>query len=412
MAEKKKTEKKETKKTTVKKTNVKSQKASNKSAEAKTKKTNKAPSVLKEEKKVEEKIDTYKIKKEKKNGKFKTWFNNLTLEQIVIGGVIIIAILLLVLIGVSTKNTKTKDGDDIVVKVDGKTITADDLYKALKKQNGESVAINLIDEYILDKEYKTTDEMKESAESTIENYKTTYGDSYTQFLQYNGLNSSKELKNLLIKNSKLTLVTEAYIKDNLTEKEMKDYYENSIYGDISAKHILISFDYDDDATDEEKEAKEKEAKQKALEIIDKLKNGEDFSELAKKYSTDTGSKENGGDLGYFNTGDMLEEFEKAAYKLNVNEYTLEPVKTTYGYHIIMKTGEKKKPSYKKSKETIIEKLVDEKKTNDSTISVKAMVNLREKYNIKIKDKTIKSDYDNYIKESTTTTTTTTTSSSN
>ena len=109
---------------------------------------------------------------------------------------------------------------------------------------------------------------------------------------------------------------------------------------------------------------------------------------------------------------MLEEFEKAAYKLNVNEYTLEPVKTTYGYHIIMKTGEKKKPSYKKSKETIIEKLVDEKKTNDSTISVKAMVNLREKYNIKIKDKTIKSDYDNYIKESTTTTTTTTTSSSN
>lgn len=412
MAEKKKTEKKETKKTTVKKTNVKSQKASNKSAEAKTKKTNKAPSVLKEEKKVEEKIDTYKIKKEKKNGKFKTWFNNLTLEQIVIGGVIIIAILLLVLIGVSTKNTKTKDGDDIVVKVDGKTITADDLYKALKKQNGESVAINLIDEYILDKEYKTTDEMKESANKTIENYKTTYGDSYTQFLQYNGLNSSKELKNLLIKNSKLTLVTEAYIKDNLTEKEMKDYYENSIYGDISAKHILISFDYDDDATDEEKEAKEKEAKQKALEIIDKLKNGEDFSELAKKYSTDTGSKENGGDLGYFNTGDMLEEFEKAAYKLNVNEYTLEPVKTTYGYHIIMKTGEKKKPSYKKSKETIIEKLVDEKKTNDSTISVKAMVNLREKYNIKIKDKTIKSDYDNYIKESTTTTTTTTTSSSN
>ena len=167
MAEKKKTEKKETKKTTVKKTNVKSQKASNKSAEAKTKKTNKAPKVLKEEKKGQEKkkvkkIDTYKVKKEKKNGKFKTWFNNLTLEQIVIGGVIIIAILLLVLIGVSTKNTKTTNGDDIVVKVDGKTITADDLYKTLKKQNGQSVAINLIDEYILNKEYKTTDEMKDA----------------------------------------------------------------------------------------------------------------------------------------------------------------------------------------------------------------------------------------------------------
>ena len=414
MAEKKKTEKKETKKTTVKKTNVKSQKASNKSAEAKTKKTNKTPKVLKEEKKGQEKkkvekIDTYKVKKEKKNGKFKTWFNNLTLEQIVIGGVIIIAILLLVLIGVSTKNTKTTNGDDIVVKVDGKTITADDLYKTLKKQNGQSVAINLIDEYILNKEYKTTDEMKESANKTIESYKSTYGNSYTQFLQYNGLNSRKELKDLLIKNNKLTLVTESYIKDNLTEKEMKDYYESSIYGDISAKHILISFDYDDNATDKEKEEKEKKAKEKALDIIKKLKNGEDFSELAKKYSTDKGSKENGGDLGYFNTGDMVEEFEKAAYKLNVNEYTLEPVKTTYGYHIIMKTGEKKKPSYKKSKETIIEKIVDEKKNNDSTISAKAMINLRKKYNINIKDKTVKSEYEDYIKEATTKTTTTSSS---
>lgn len=404
MAEKKKTEKKEIKKSTVKNNN-KSQKAQNKSNGAKTKKASKAQSVLKGREKEVEKIDTYKVKREKKNSNFKTWFNNLTLEQVVIGGVIIIAILLLILIGVSTKNTKTKEGNDIVIKVDGKTITADDLYNALKKQSGQSVAINLIDDYILNKEYKTTDEMKESANKTIENYKTTYGDSYTQFLQYNGLNNSKELKNLLIKNSKLTLVTEAYIKDKLTEKEMKDYYENNIHGDISAKHILISFDYDDNATDKEKEEKEKKAKEKALKIIEKLKKGEDFSELAKKYSTDTGSKENGGDLGYFNTGDMVEEFEKAAYKLNINEYTLEPVKTTYGYHIIMKTGEKKKPSYKKSKETIIEKLIDEKKNNDSTISAKAMANLREKYNIKIKDKTIKNEYDNYLKESTTTTTT-------
>lgn len=73
----------------------------------------------------------------------------------------------------------------------------------------------------------------------------------------------------------------------------------------------------------------------------------------------------------------------------------------------MKTGQKDKPSYKKSKDTIKEKLVEEKKEEDSTISVKAMIALREEYNIKIKDKTIKSDYNSYIKEATTTTTTTT-----
>lgn len=353
-------------------------------------------------------IDTYeaKLKKEKKSNKIVKWFNGLTLEQIVIGGVILIAILLIVLICAATKNTKTKNGDDIVVQVDGKTITANDLYDALKEQNGYNVAINMIDDYILNKEYKTTDDMKKSAEATIKTYKSTYGDSYESFLEYNGISNDDELKELLIKNNKLTLVTEDYIKDNITEKEMKDYYENNIYGDISAKHILISFDYDDDATDEEKEEAEENAKKQAEEIIEKLKNGEDFSELAKEYSTDESSKENGGDLGYFNTGDMVEEFEQAAYALDVNEYTTEPVKTTYGYHIIMKTGQKEKPSYEKSKDTIVEKLVEEKKNNDSTISVKAMIALREKYNIKIKDKTIKSDYNSYIEEATTTTTTT------
>ena len=406
MAEKKKANaktgaaKKETaakKKTASKKTDVK-------------KTTAKKESVKKVDAKNERKVvDAYEIKrqKEKKQNKLVKWFNNLTLEQVIIGGVIIIAILLIVLIGVSTKNTKTKDGDDIVVQVDGKTITANDLYEELKKQSGQSVAINLIDDYILNKEYETTSEMEESAESTIETYKNTYGDSYEQFLEYNGISDDNELKELLIKNSKLTSATEDYIKDNLTEKEMKEYYENNIVGDISAKHILISYEEDEDLSDEENEAKKEEAKAKAEEVIEKLKNGEDFSALAKEYSDDEGTKENGGDLGYFNTGDMVETFETAAYALDVNEYTTEPVETEYGYHIIMKTGQKDKPSYKKSKDTIKEKLVEEKKEEDSTISVKAMIALREEYNIKIKDKTIKSDYNSYIKEATTTTTTTT-----
>ena len=277
-------------KTTKKSTQVK------KSETKKTVKTaKKAPAkkeTVKKEVKTPKVVDTYeaKIKKEKKDSKFKRWFNNLSLEQIIVGGVIIIATLLIVLIGVSTKNTKTKNGDDIVVQVDGKTITANELYKELKSQSGEQVAINLIDEYILNKEYKTTDEMEKSAKSTIENYKKTYGDQYDQFLQYNGISDDAQLKELLIKNSKLTSVTEDYIKETLTEKELKKYYDEKIVGDISAKHILISTETDDSATDEEKEAKKEEAKKKAEEIIAKLKKGEDFDKLAKKYSDDDQTK--------------------------------------------------------------------------------------------------------------------------
>lgn len=392
------------KKTTTKKVETKkvaSKKAPTKKVE--TKKTTKA--AVKESKVVDTYANDLKERKNKKESKIKKWFNSLTVEKILIYGFILLAILLIILIGVATKNTKTSNGKDIVISVKGKTLTADELYKELKKQNGQTVAINLIDEYILNKEYKTTDEMKESAKATIESYKNTYGDNYSSFLEYNGIANDSTLKDLLIKNSKLNLVTEDYIKDNLTEKEMKAYYEEKIVGDIEAKHILISYTEDSNLSDEENEAKKNEAKAKAEEVIEKLNNGEDFEKLAKKYSDDTATKDNGGSLGYFNTGDMVEAFEKAAYALDVNKYTTEPVETEYGYHIIMKTGQKEKPTYAKSKNKIKEKLVEEKK-EDQTISTKAMVALRKKYKINIKDKQVKSDYSKYIKEATTTTTTT------
>lgn len=393
-----------------------------KKSEAKKKTTTKAKSNNKTSKKVESKskkveekkevktrqvVDTYEaMLKEKKNKKgFKAWFNNLTLEQLVVGGVVIIAILLIVLIFVSTKNTKTSKGDDIVAKLNGKVITADELYSELKTQGGRSILTSMIDEYILDKEYKTTDEMKKTAEATVKSYKSSYGDSYKTFLSNYGISDDSELKNILIQQSKQEKVVEAYIKKNITDSEMKSYYDSNIKGDIKASHILISVK--ENATDEDKE----KAKKKAEEIIEKLKNGEDFAKLAKKYSDDDESKKDGGNLGYFNTGDMVEAFEKAAYKLSVDEYTTEPVETTYGYHIIKKTGEKEKPSFEKSKSTIIEKIVNDKKENDTTITAKAMKALREKYKLNIKDKYLKKAYNDYVENSLTTTTTTTTSSS-
>lgn len=393
-----------------------------KKSEAKKKTTTKAKSNNKTSKKVESKskkveekkevktrqvVDTYEaMLKEKKNKKgFKAWFNNLTLEQLIVGGVVIITILLIVLIFVSTKNTKTSKGDDIVAKLNGKVITADELYSELKTQGGRSILTSMIDEYILDKEYKTTDEMKKTAEATVKSYKSSYGKSYKTFLSNYGISDDSELKNILIQQSKQEKVVEAYIKKNITDSEMKSYYDNNIKGDIKASHILISVD--ENATDADKE----KAKKKAEEIIEKLKNGEDFAKLAKEYSDDDESKKDGGNLGYFNTGDMVEAFEEAAYKLSVDEYTTEPVKTTYGYHIIKKTGEKEKPSFEKSKSTIIEKIVDDKKENDTTITAKAMKALREKYKLNIKDKYLKKAYNDYVENSLTTTTTTTTTSS-
>ena len=87
---------------------------------------------------------------------------------------------------------------------------------------------------------------------------------------------------------------------------------------VRASHILVS------------------TKEEADKIFSELKSGKDFAELAKKYSKCPSSK-NGGDLGFFGKGQMVKEFEDAAFSLKIEEVS-NPVKTQFGYHIIKVTS--------------------------------------------------------------------------
>lgn len=88
---------------------------------------------------------------------------------------------------------------------------------------------------------------------------------------------------------------------------------------IKASHILV------------------EKQGQALKIMEELKGGEKFQELAKKYSTCPSGKK-GGSLGSFGRGQMVKAFETAAFALNPSQVTPEPIKTQFGYHIIKRTG--------------------------------------------------------------------------
>jgi len=71
----------------------------------------------------------------------------------------------------------------------------------------------------------------------------------------------------------------------------------------------------------------------AIEILDKIKNGEKFGKMARQFSTDSGSAKRDGSLGYFGRGKMVKEFENAAFALQAGQIS-DPIKTQYGYHII------------------------------------------------------------------------------
>ncbi len=104
---------------------------------------------------------------------------------------------------------------------------------------------------------------------------------------------------------------------------------------VKASHILINFDNNKDS-----------AKAEANRILKEAKSGKNFAELASKYSKDPGSAANGGDLGFFGKGQMVPEFEKAAFGANVGDIT-GPVETSFGYHII-KVDDSKSQEYKYS----------------------------------------------------------------
>jgi peptidyl-prolyl cis-trans isomerase C len=120
-----------------------------------------------------------------------------------------------------------------------------------------------------------------------------------------------------------------------TEEEVQEYYDQNkeqfkIAEQYEVRHILISTDPDDAGNVKHTEA---EAEKLAVQVLADIKNGKDFAALAREKSEDLGSKDNGG-LYTFKKGDTVPEFEKAALALKPGEYTREPVKTQFGYHII------------------------------------------------------------------------------
>lgn len=112
-----------------------------------------------------------------------------------------------------------------------------------------------------------------------------------------------------------------YLQKMMTEDAIKARYEKFVaeqpaQTEIRASHILV--------------ASEEEAK----EIIKQLEGGADFAAIAKEKSTDPSAKENGGDLGYFTTGEMVPEFSQAVFAMEKGDSSKAPVKSQFGWHII------------------------------------------------------------------------------
>ncbi|MCM3767362.1 peptidylprolyl isomerase [Neobacillus niacini] len=254
----------------------------------------------------------------------------------------------------SEKVAETKAGD----------VSQEELYNVMKDKFGEQALQQLVYEKVLSKKYKVTDK---ELDEKIEQLKADLGANFEMTLQQYGYKSEADLK----KTMKLGMLQEKAAMENIkvSDKELKDYFENTYKKQIKARHILV----EDEAT--------------ANEVKAKLDAGEKFEDVSNTYSTDQAAKAAGGDLGWFGPdAQMDEDFLKAAFALKANEISA-PVKSQFGYHIIEVTETRENASFDKVKKDLEKEFKSTQLTSEKINEV--MQKELKEADVKIKDKDLK-----------------------
>ena len=274
----------------------------------------------------------------------------------VISTVAIIVVLAVGLLWILLGKGDSTMGKNVLAKVNGEPIFSEEVDQlfAQATQQGFPVQREQVLEQIITKKVLVQEAKKQKiaiSDEAVDKYLTDLekliGQPIEPLLERMKL-SKEEFRQQIKEQLMITELIKNKQAPAPTDEEIKTFYEeNEEYfvapEQVNASHILV-------ATEEE-----------AQEILKQLNKGEDFATLAKEKSIDPSAKMNGGNLGLFGKGQMVPEFETAAMALDIETFS-EPVKSQFGYHIIVVHEKKKagKISLDDAKADIIKALQDEK----------------------------------------------------
>ena len=310
------------------------------------------------------------------------------------------------------KVPKLSNGDEAVATIKGDlSISANEYYEVLKAKDTDLNDLLLMaDSRILREEFSDkVAEAEADAESLVSMYEEQFGEQFEAALKNDGFKDRQALVDYFtVSNLRQEAVNE-YAKSIVRKdkKAIKKYYDEKIVGDIKLSHILIVPKVNSSMTDDEIKAAEAEAKEKAEAIIaelnktDKSEVEAKFAELASAQSDDAATKNNGGSFGYINKDTLSSDYSELvseAYKLKDGAYTTKVITTSLGYHVVLRTGTKEKPSQESVEDKIVDKLAEEYLSTNSVAQIKALTELRDKYDFKIQDSELKKTYENLVNE--------------
>ena len=217
--------------------------------------------------------------------------------------------------------------------VTGWMIISDEQVVEEHRRRNEKVKVNVVSFDAID--------FRDDVEVTDEDIELLYGEEAVNY----EVSEKRQLRFLLVDQGTI------FDGINLTDDDLRQYYDTNLSqyqtpGQIRARHILLRVNEDEGDTEESVAAR-------AAELTEEARSGQDFAELARLYSDDEGTAENGGDLGLFGRGRMVPEFEAVAFTLNAGDIS-DPVKSSFGYHVINVTEnqEEMTQSFETVRETI------------------------------------------------------------
>ncbi|MGE0055848.1 MAG: peptidylprolyl isomerase [Hyphomicrobium sp.] len=256
-----------------------------------------------------------------------------------------------------------KAEDKVVATIDGKPITEADLAVADSEIGGDMGSMpedqkrmSLL-EFLIDNQL-----FAEAAEAN----KLDQGPAFESRLAYLKRRALREL------------YFDKVIKGSVSDEEARKLYDEQVKKlkpeeEARASHILV------------------ETEAEAKDIKEKLKNGGDFAALAKEHSKDPGSKDNGGDLGFFTRGQMVPQFEEVVFSMNKGDIS-DPVQTQFGWHLIKLDDKRAKapPAFEVVKDRILQSMLLQKASRTA-------IDLRSKAKIEYVDEGIKKTMEDRIK---------------
>ena len=271
--------------------------------------------------------------------------------------------------------------DEKITTFSNLSITSDEYYHLLKEETGIDLLLEMIDDKLLSDIYeldeKTLKEIKTKMQDTIKFYKEYYDTNEQDFLTKNGFKNKDAFLNFLILDYKRDLYLKDYLKENISNKEINYYYNNKMEKDIEISYFM--------------------GDEKALiEILSKLNDGASVDEIKKNYPKVTYK-----DLGFiaFDNKEIDQDIYNDALNLSENSYTKSLRSINNKYYIIFKGKVKEKESVELLRGRILEKIIEEKISNDSekALQKEALINLRKTCNITFYDTYLNNLYNTYIK---------------